>query len=147
MGDPTRGITCPDMRRVVREAIAGGWEWAGMTGTTHARLRWTDGSTVSFGLTPSVASWKSLATDIKKISGVECWRKGNRKRSRKADQTSGFSMGAARREAEQREKASREAARIHAAAERARQEAQRRAVAEERRRRDIEDLMRPGWGR
>ena len=90
-GDPTRGITCPDMRRTVREALAGGWRWDGFSGTTHARIVWPKtGDRLSFGTTPSVASWKSLASDIKKVSGVETWRKGNRKRSRKAIQIAGF---------------------------------------------------------
>lgn len=99
MGDPTNGITCPDMRRVVREALSKGWEWGGFTGTTHARIVWPPtGEHKAFGLTPSVASWKTLATDVQRISGVEVWRKGNRKRSRKADQLSGFSLDHARRE-------------------------------------------------
>lgn len=99
MSDPTRGITCPDMRRVVREAISGGWVFDGWTGTTHAAIRWPKtGARLTFGSTPSVASWKTLATDIEKASGVKVWRKGNRKRSRKADALTGFSIDAARRE-------------------------------------------------
>lgn len=87
------------MRRVVREALAGGWRWDGFTGTTHCRITWPkSGESLTFGTTPSVASWKSLATEIKRASGVETWRKGNRKRSRKKVQTSGFSLDAARRE-------------------------------------------------
>lgn len=99
MSDPTRGITCPDMRRIVREAMAAGWEWAGWSGTTHAAIRWpTTGTVLSFGATPSVASWKSLATDIQKASGCEVWRKGNRKRSRKAEDHTDFSIDTAMRE-------------------------------------------------
>jgi len=99
MSDPTRGITCSDMRRVVRAALHNGWQWGGFTGTTHAKLIWPKThELVTFGLTPSVASWKSVATDIKRVSGVEVWHKGNRKRSRKADQLTGFSLDAARRE-------------------------------------------------
>ena len=99
MSDPTSGITCPDMRRVVREALRNGWVWDGWTGTTHARIRWPEtGDRLVFGSTPGLASWKSLATDIRKTSGVEVWRKGNRKRSRKADQTTGFDVGRAARE-------------------------------------------------
>ena len=95
MSDPTRGITCPDMRRVVREAVKGGWQFAGWTGTTHARIIWPEtGQVLTFGSTPSLASWKTLATDIKEASGVEVWRKGNRKRSRKAVEVSGFSPSA-----------------------------------------------------
>jgi hypothetical protein len=79
------------MRRTVREALAAGWRWDGFSGTTHARIVWPEtGDRLSFGTTPSVASWKSLANDIKKVSGVETWRKGNRKRSRKAIEVAGY---------------------------------------------------------
>lgn len=99
MSDPTRGITCPDMRRVVREALHNGWTWDGFSGTTHARIVWPKtGDRLTFGLTPSVASWKSLATDIRRVSGVQVWRKGNHKRSRKKVTTSGFSIDVARKE-------------------------------------------------
>lgn len=95
MNDPTRGITCPDMRRVVREALKGGWRFAGWTGTTHALIEWPPtGERLTFGSTPGVASWKTLATDIARVSGVEVWRKGNRRRSRKAFRPSGFSVSA-----------------------------------------------------
>lgn len=83
------------MRRVVREALRGGWEFAGWTGATHAKITWpATGQVLTFGATPSLASWKTLATDVKKASGVEVWRKGNRKRSRKAAQVSGFNPSA-----------------------------------------------------
>ena len=88
------------MRRVVRSALSSGWRWLGWSGTTHAQIQWPDsGAVLRFGCTPSVASWKTLATDIKKASGVEVWRKGNRKRSRRADDVSGFDIARARREA------------------------------------------------
>lgn len=84
MSDPIRGITCPDMRRVVRDAMKSGWEFVGWSGTTHAIIEWPKtGERLTFGSTPGVASWKTLATDIKRTSGVEVWRKGNRKKSRK----------------------------------------------------------------
>jgi hypothetical protein len=87
------------MRRVVREALHKGWAWGGWTGTTHARLLWPPtGEAVTFGCTPSLASWKSLATDIQRVSGVTVWRKGNRKRSRKAYKPSGFSVAIAAHE-------------------------------------------------
>ena len=99
MSDPTRGITCPDMRRIVREALHEGWEWAGWTGSTHARIVWpATGDVLTFGCTPSLASWKSLATDVRRVSGVTVWRKGNRKRSRKAVRPSGFSIPTAKSE-------------------------------------------------
>lgn len=86
MSDPTAGISCPDMRRVVRETLTHPeWEWAGLSGTTHGRLRHIPtGTVLTFGLTPKVASWKSLATDVRRASGVDVWRKGNRRASRKA---------------------------------------------------------------
>jgi len=100
--DPTAGITCSDLRRVVREALHNGWQWGGMTGTTHARIVWPPtGEAITFGMTPGVASWKTTATLIQRASGVEVWRKGNRKRSRKAFKASGFTVDAARRETRQ----------------------------------------------
>lgn len=91
MSDPTRGITCPDTRKVVREALRQGWCWEGFTGTTHCVMRWpATGDVVRFGTTPSVASFKSLAKDIERVSGITVYRKGNRKRSRKAPQRSGY---------------------------------------------------------
>ncbi len=88
------------MRRVVRAALSGGWQWDGWSGTTHARITWpATGEVLSFGATPSVASWKTLATEIRRVSGVEVWRKGNRKRSRKAPQVSGFDPSATYRSA------------------------------------------------
>lgn len=97
--DPTIGITSPDTRRVVREALRNGWQWGGVTGGTHARIVWpATGQALTFGMTPSVASWKTLATDIRKTSGVEVWRKGNRKRSHKAFRPSGFDLSRAKRE-------------------------------------------------
>lgn len=99
MSDPTRGITCPDMRRVIREALASGWKWDGFTGSTHARIKWPKtGAVCVFGTTPSVASWKSLATDIQKHSGVTVWRKGNRKKSRKKAEVSGYRPGLSEQE-------------------------------------------------
>jgi hypothetical protein len=93
MVDETRGITCPDMRRVIREALAGGWEWGGIGGGTHGRIVWpADGTDVRFGLTPSVGSWKTVASQIQRVSGVVVWRRGNKKRSRKATRPSGFTM-------------------------------------------------------
>jgi len=97
--DPTKGITCPDMRRVIREALHKGWVWDGFSGTTHGRILWPKtGAHLAFGLTPSLASWKTVATDIQKTSGVEVWRKGNRKRSRKPFRPSGYDAAHAARE-------------------------------------------------
>lgn len=99
MSDVASGITCPDTRRIVRAAIEGGWVWEGWTASTHGRLRWpATGDRITVACTPGSASWKSLATDVQRISGVQVWRKGNRKRSRKAPQLSGFSLDSARRE-------------------------------------------------
>lgn len=97
--DPAACIQSSDMRRIVREALAGGWVWDGFTASGHARICWpSTGQTLSFGTTPGVASWKSLATDIKRVSGVEVWRKGNRRHSRKAFRPSGFDLDRAARE-------------------------------------------------
>jgi hypothetical protein len=98
VADPTRGITSSDLRRVVREALRQGWRWGGFTGTTHARIVWKTGELVTFGTTPSVASWKTTASEIERISGVVVWRKGNHKRSHKSIKPSGFSLDAAHRE-------------------------------------------------
>lgn len=142
-----RGITCPDMTRVVREALSSGWEWVGFTGTTHAQIVWPDtGKVLRFGTTPGVASWKSLARDIERESGVTVWRKGNRKRSRKNFAAPDQQVEAARRrhaqqhqERLEREHAEREAARSE---EQRRMRAAQRAAADDRRRREIEELMR-----
>lgn len=149
MHDPARGITCPDARRVVREALANGWEWGGYTGSTHAFIVWpATGERLTFGATPSVASWKSLATDIKRVSGVEVWRKGNRKRSRKADQLTGFDLDAARREAAERQRERDRIAAMQAAARAAERARIREFATSERHRREIENLMRaPGRDR
>lgn len=93
MVNQLRGITSPDLTRVIRAALQGGWEWVGHTGTTHAQIQWPPtGEKITFGLTPSVGSWKTTATEIKRISGVEVWAKGNRRRSRKATRPSGFNL-------------------------------------------------------
>lgn len=146
MSDPTRGITCSDMRRVVREALRGGWEWVRWTGTTHAEIRWpATGDVLRFGSTPSVASWKSLATDIRRISGVQVWRKGNRKRSRKSTRAQVDPQVEASRR--RHRKAIEARARERAAIDVRRQQqalAASRAADDDRRRREIESLMRPG---
>jgi hypothetical protein len=97
--DPARGITNPDLRRVVREALRQGWEFVGMTGTTHLRIRWPKtGDVVVVGMTVHNGAWKNTATELERISGCELWRRGNRKRSRKAVRPSGFDIDQARRE-------------------------------------------------
>ncbi len=99
MPDQLRGITSPDLTKVVRTALQSGWEWIGFTGTTHASIAWPKtGEKVTFGTTPGVASWKTTATEIEKISGVKVWHKGNKKRSRKAFRPSGYNMYAAHQE-------------------------------------------------
>jgi len=133
VADPTSGITCPDMRRIVREAIKGGWVFVRWTGTNHAEIQWPPtGQVLRFGATPSVASWKSLATEITKVSGVEVWRKGNRKRSRKGYTTVDPQVEAARVKHQ-----STYALRL------ARERQARALAAAERKRREIEQLMRP----
>ncbi len=93
MSDNLRGITSPDLTKVVRAALQHGWKWTGINGTTHAAIVWpATGEKVTFGTTPGVASWKTTATEIERISGVKVWHKGNRKRSRKAVRPSGFNM-------------------------------------------------------
>lgn len=99
MSDNLRGITSPDLTKVVRAALQQGWEWLGFTGTTHAAIQWPQtGQKVTFGTTPSVASWKTTATEIERISGVKVWHKGNKKRSRRAIKGSGFDLYTARRD-------------------------------------------------
>lgn len=99
MADNLRGITSPDLTKIIRAALQQGWEWLGFTGTTHAAIRWPQtGEKVTFGTTPGVASWKTTATEIEKISGVKVWHKGNRKRSRRAMSGSGFDLYSVRRE-------------------------------------------------
>ncbi len=103
MSDNLRGITSPDLTKIVRAALQQGWKWLGFTGSTHAAIQWpATGEKVTFGTTPSVASWKTTATEIERISGVKVWHKGNRKRSRKAVRPSGYNMYAAHRDNDRR---------------------------------------------
>ena len=93
MSTNLRGITSPDLTKIVRSALHGGWQWVGYTGTTHAVIQWPEtGEKVTFGTTPGVASWKTTATEIEKISGLKVWHKGNKKKSRRAFKPSGFDL-------------------------------------------------------
>lgn len=94
-----KAISDSDQREIVKRALDGGWVFSGFTGKNYAKITWpATGQSLTFGCTPSVASWKTLATDIKRVSGIEVWRKGNRKRSHKADQNTDFDLSTVRKE-------------------------------------------------
>jgi hypothetical protein len=127
-------VKSPDMRRVVKAALDGGWEYVGITKTGHLEIRWPEtGQSLFTGTTPGdTNAWKHFATDIKKVSGVVCWQKGNRKRSRKNPNKPDPQIAAARAKYQRR---------LHAQ----RQQEKRRGVATaegERARRETEQLMR-----
>lgn len=85
MSHPLSAISDPDARRIVAQACQHGWEYTGLTGTNHhAIVHIATGTRLTFSSSPTVASWKSLATDIERVSGRgTVWTKGNRRRSRK----------------------------------------------------------------
>lgn len=145
-------IHCERTRHVMREALNAGWEWIGYTKGGHVEIRWPEnGALIHCATTPSDPnSWKAFAKEIERVSGVEVWRKGNRRRSRRRTNGADVQVQAARRkhreEYEQRlaqQEAARQAART--AELRRRADAERAAAADEHRH-EIEALMRPGWG-
>lgn len=141
------GITCSDTRRVVQAALdADCWEWGGLNGGGHGRLvHIPTGTVLTFGLTPRVASWKSLATDIKRVSGVEVWRKGSRKPGRRRAEAAESKRTQAERKALEQVMAGRAEANRMARAEHAKREQIAEQIAEaDRRRREIRRLMMPG---
>lgn len=105
MSNPIRGVQCSDTKRVLQAALDNGWTFAGWSGTTHGAIEWpATGERVTFGTTPSDRNgWKKIASQIHRISGVEVWRRGNKKPSRKAPQLTGYDPSAARRESLARE--------------------------------------------
>lgn len=136
-----------DARRLLEIADQLGFTYLGKDGQGHHSLVHENGTRYAIAATPSdYRGVKNTIADLERISGQKIDRP-NARRSRKGDQSSGFSMAKAKREAEQRAQAAREAARIKAAADRAARERAEAAAAAERRRREIEDLMKPGWGR
>lgn len=140
-----RGITNPDMSTLINGAVAAGWVHVG-TKSNHTRgvIRWpATGEEVTYSTTPARGAWKSRANEIFQISGVDLRRHGSNRRSRKnfAVAVDPQVEASRRRHAEawSKEEGAREAA---AAAERQRQAEIRTIQAAERRRREIEDLMR-----
>lgn len=157
-GDLVNVIQCRDTRKVMAGALDAGWSWIGYTKSGHVEIQWpATGQLLHCATTPSDPnSWKRFAVQIFKASGVDLRPKGNRRRSRKPSQGSDFSLAQVRRDrsrgtspsgwtsetpSQPREIASLERRRMQHQADAA------RAVEAERRRRDIEDLMRPGYGR
>ena len=84
-----RGITNADMRRTVQRILADPeWEFAGMSGTTHGRLRYIPtGDVLTFGTTPGPSSWKTLATAAEKLSGTRYRESGSRRPGRASHHT------------------------------------------------------------
>lgn len=129
------GITSPDMSATINGAIKAGWVYLG-TAKNHTRgtIQWpSTGAIVHFSTTPKSGGWKTTAQMIYDASGVDLRRKGNSRRSRKnfARQVEDPQLEASRRRHAQERKAREAREREIAALE-----------AAERRRREIEGLMR-----
>lgn len=146
-------IHCERTRHVMREALGAGWEWIGYTKGGHVEIRWPEtGALLHCATTPSDPnSWKAFAKEVERVSGVEVWRKGNRRRSRRRTNGPDEALQAARRKhrAEyERRLAQEEAARQAAMQAQVRRSlAADRAAREDEHRHGIEALMRPGNGR
>jgi len=68
-----KGISCENTRRIVEATLdTPGWIYRGVTKSGHGRMTWEPtNSDVFFGLTPSDQnSWKVLAREIEKVSGL-----------------------------------------------------------------------------
>jgi len=143
-------IRCKDTRRIAASALDQGWEWIGYTRAGHVEFRWPATDTrLHCATTPSDRNaWKAFARNIKQVSGVETWEKSNHRRPRKkADKSAEVQLEASRRR-HQGKVARLEAARSAAeAAQRRRELAADRAADDDQHRREIESLMRPGYGR
>lgn len=146
-------IQCPESRHIVELALDNGWEWMGFTKSGHGQLRWPDtDQCIPFAATPSDKryAWRQLARRIKSVSGLDFTQNGNRRRSRKNPNQPDREVAASRARYQRQVEAQRRAAEHHqnaAAMAREQREAQAaRAAESERRRREIESLMRPGWG-
>lgn len=142
-----RGITNADMSATINGAVKAGWVHLGTKpGHTVGQIQWPKtGAIVNYSTTPKAGGWKTVAQMIYAESGVDLRRKGSNRRSRK-----NFS----RREIDPQVEASR---RRHAEAfaerasereaqrmtEERRLAAARHAAEADRRRREIEELMRP----
>lgn len=151
-----RTIQCPESRHVVAQALDNGWEWLGFTKSGHGQLRWpATGQVIPFAATPSDRryAWRQLARRIKLVSGLDFTGNGgtNRRRSRKnPNNVVDLQVEASRRRYQRQQEAAtaaaqstsdeRELAQVRQA------QAAARAAVEETRRREIESLMRPGWG-
>lgn len=87
-----KGITNADMSRVVNETLRHrDWTYDGLSGTTHGILRHIPtGAVVTFGTTPGRSSWKTVANEVERVSGVVVWRKGSHKTSRRRVAASGY---------------------------------------------------------
>ena len=128
------GIHCENTRRVVHKALEAGWLYDGKTKSSHGRLTWpVTGEQLFFSFTPSDCNaWKRLAFDIERVSGVVVYQRVKRH--------AGYRPAAPKPVA-------RATARVatQAATEAARRAGAQAAAAADRRRREIRDLMRPGF--
>lgn len=130
----------------VRKITCGEWRPDGLRGNDKAVLRHTSGATVAYGLHDGGNEWngpRNFAAEVQRICGCQLIEPRGRKRSRKSAATAVDPEVEAsrRRHAERYEArlAEREAARQ---AEMDRRVAAERAAADDRRRREIEELMR-----
>jgi hypothetical protein len=140
-------IHCGNTRKVMRAALDAGFEWVGYTKGGHIEIRWpSTGQLLHCATTPSDPnSWKAFAREVHSVSGVEVWRKGNRRRSRKSTRPgTDAQVEASRQRHARRIEAGRAAAEREEAADRRRIAEASRILAADRHRREIEELMRPG---
>ena len=141
-----RGITNADMSATINGAVKAGWVHLGTkSGHTVGQIQWpATGAIVNYSTTPKAGGWKTVAQMIYAASGVDLRRKGSNRRSRKP---TGYVADPAieasrRRHAETFEAKADERDAAKQAEMRRRADAERTAAAE-RRRREIEELMRP----
>lgn len=139
------GITSPDMSATINGAIKAGWVYVGTTKNhTTGQIQWPEtGAVVKFSTTPKSGGWKTVAQLIYDASGVDLRRKGSNRRSRKSMRIQADpQVEASRRKHAQtwEERQAEQAARL--AAERIRAAEIEAIKASERRRREIEELMR-----
>jgi hypothetical protein len=141
-------VQCPDTRRCVKEALAGGWEWVGITRQGHLELCWppTDQRIFSSTTPSSSGSWKHLARDIERVSGLVVWRRAKRRPGKSKAERKAAAETQANRERTRAQSRTDRLAADRAARERRQVEAS-VIVARDRERRGIESLMRPGYGR
>jgi len=138
-----------DTRRVMRLALKAGWEWIGYTKTGHVEIRWpaTD-QLLHCATTPSDRNaWKAFARSIERVSGVKVRPQVKHGRSRQKTAGPDPEVLASRRRFLAEKAAGQERVRRQREARERQRLAAERAASADQRRREIENLMQPGWGK